>query len=332
MIVDTVYGFLGSGKTTFIRRVLEAWGQQERLVVLVNEFGEVGIDGALLQGLGQEVVELPSGCICCSLQADFKRQLLEIAADLKPERVIIEPTGVASITQVEGILGHEVFADKISRIHKILVVDATTFFELYKANRNFVETQVEHASLVLLNKCDLAAEKQLALIQSALVAIKPELHVIRTQYGAVDWEEYHLTLAALADSQVPAAPPASFRLRREQAVTVHPGPHAERVVHLQTQAIGLGLESLGWELGEAVFRQECLTALFDVLLQQADLGEVVRAKGIFHTDQGWQLLEIASGVFSRQPVRPVPASKFVVIGRHLHREAIEATVHGCLQG
>ena len=331
MIVDTVYGFLGSGKTTFIRRVLEAWGRQERLVVLVNEFGEVGIDGALLEGLGQEVVELPSGCICCSLQADFKRQLLEIAADLKPDRVIIEPTGVASITQVQAILGHEVFADKISRIHNILVVDATTFFELYKANRNFVETQVEHANLALLNKCDLVAEKQLALIQNALAAIKPELYVIRTQYGAVDWEEYHLTLETMVEIPAGRGPANGFRLRRDQAVHIHPGPHVGRAVHLHEHTVGLGLESLGWELGEAVFRQECLAAFFGTLLQMADLGEVVRAKGIFHTDQGWQLLEIASGVFSRQPVRPVPASKLVVIGRHLQSEAIEAGVRDCLQ-
>jgi len=109
MIVDVAFGFLGSGKTTFITQVLKAWGADEKIVVLVNEFGEVGIDGDLLASRGGNVVEMPSGCICCTLQTDFRTQLLDISRSIQPERVIIEPTGVATIGQIEEILASQLF-------------------------------------------------------------------------------------------------------------------------------------------------------------------------------------------------------------------------------
>ncbi|MGD9073513.1 MAG: GTP-binding protein, partial [Desulfobacterales bacterium] len=154
MIVDIVFGFLGAGKTTFITRVLKAWGSKEKTVVLVNEFGEVGIDGELLAAQGGNVVEMPSGCICCTLQADFRSQLLDISRKIGPERVIIEPTGVATIAQVRSIIEAQLFEDTIREINDILISDATGFMGLYKANRHFVESQVENADVVLLNKCD----------------------------------------------------------------------------------------------------------------------------------------------------------------------------------
>ena len=124
MIVDIVYGFLGAGKTTFISRVLKEWGSKEKTVVLVNEFGEVGIDGELLALQGGNVVEMPSGCICCTLQADFRSQLLDICRTIGPERVIIEPTGVATIAQVRSIIEAQLFENTIREINDILIADA----------------------------------------------------------------------------------------------------------------------------------------------------------------------------------------------------------------
>ena len=332
MIIDTVYGFLGSGKTTFIKRVLQNWGQQERIVVLVNEFGEVGIDGTILQGYGPQVVEMASGCICCSLQSDFKRQLLEVAEALSPDRVIIEPTGVASIRQVMAILGLEVLADVVSQTHNILVADATTFFDLYKANRHFMETQIEHADLALLNKCDLASAKQINLVQNALASIKPELYVLKTEYGAVDWDEYHATLQA-AELVKPSPILVPLKLYRQNVATPHQDRdliRLDRHMHLETESIGLGLESCGWDYGAVRFNLHCLTAFFDNLSHADSWGEVVRAKGIFNSGQGWQLLEIASGVFSRQPIRQAETSKLVIIGRRLALQSIAAAAAACL--
>lgn len=195
MIVDIVYGFLGSGKTTFISKVLERWGSEQKTVVLVNEFGDVGIDGELLKNHGGNVLEMPSGCICCTLQADFRSQMLEICNVIRPERVIIEPTGVATIAQIQSIFQAELFEDAIDKIHNVMVADATGFMGLYKANRHFVESQVRNAHLALLNKCDKVDKRKASVTQGAISAINPDIIVLMTEFGAVDWGEYQFALA-----------------------------------------------------------------------------------------------------------------------------------------
>ncbi|UCF92230.1 MAG: GTP-binding protein, partial [Desulfobacterales bacterium] len=215
MIVDIVFGFLGSGKTTFITRVLQEWGSNEKTVVLVNEFGEVGIDGELLTSQGGNVVEMPSGCICCTLQADFRSQILDISRRIQPERIIIEPTGVATISQVRSIVQAQLFENTIREVNDIMITDATGFMGLYKANRHFVESQVKNAHIVLLNKCDRVDKRNAMVIRSAISAINPEITVLMTEYGAVDWAEYHLALSA--------APRSSKDVEEEEEFETHHG-------------------------------------------------------------------------------------------------------------
>jgi G3E family GTPase len=173
MIVDIVFGFLGAGKTTFIARVLQDWEYKDKTVVLVNEFGDVGIDGELLAEQGGNVVEMPSGCICCTLQADFRAQMLDLMENVQPDRVIIEPTGVATISQVRSIVQAQMFEKVVRQINDILIADAAGFMELYKANRHFVESQVEHAHVVILNKCDKVDKKRAMVTRSAISALNP---------------------------------------------------------------------------------------------------------------------------------------------------------------
>jgi len=179
MIVDIIFGFLGSGKTTFITRILNEWGQKEKIVVLVNEFGEVGVDGELLKDRGGNVVEMPSGCICCTLQADFKKQLKEIIEDIHPQRIIVEPTGVATIGQIRSIVEAQAFEKVIRIIHNVLVVDAAGFMGLYKANRHFVESQVKSAHVVLLNKIDRVDKMMSMVTRDSISSINPETTVRR---------------------------------------------------------------------------------------------------------------------------------------------------------
>ncbi len=207
MIVDVIYGFLGSGKTTFISRILQEWGSKEKIVVLVNEFGDVGIDGTLLQGQNSKIIEMPSGCICCTLQSDFKTQMLDILATIHPERLIIEPTGVATIGQIRAIIELQIFEDVIDTINNILIADATGFMALYQANRYFVESQIVNARLVLLNKCDKVEQRRALLIRDAITAINPDATVLLTEYGGVDWAQYQLAM-----STPPSSPPGSFCL------------------------------------------------------------------------------------------------------------------------
>lgn len=330
MIVDIVFGFLGSGKTTFITRVLNEWGSSEKTVVLVNEFGEVGIDGDLLAAQGGDVVEMPSGCICCTLQADFKVQLLDIIRNFEPQRIIIEPTGVATVSQIRWIVDAQVF-EKIFRIvNNILIADATGFMGLYKANRHFVESQVQNAAIVLLNKCDKVDKRKATVIRSAIAAINPEISVLMTEFGAVDPAEYQLALAA--------APRSSKELWQDDNDQVADTAHQvaseadlDRKLHLHAEENGLGYETHGCVMEDVAFDKQALETFFlDLNASEASMGDVVRAKGIFSIGDRGILMELASGEFSSQPMGPLKQSKVSIIGRKLNRKMIDAAIKRCL--
>jgi len=337
MIVDIIFGFLGSGKTTFIIKALEKWGAEEKIVVLVNEFGEVGIDGDLLTGQGGDVVEMPSGCICCTLQADFRAQMLEISQTIKPDRVIVEPTGVATIAQVRSIVEAQLFEHVIEKINNVLIADATGFMDLYKANRHFVESQVRNAQLALLNKCDRVDKRKAMVTQGALSAINPEMTVLMTEFGAVDWAEYQFALSTAPSSgrRVGEKDTTHMGGEGEGRPVHHHEEHSHEGgglhVHFNEAEDELGYESFGCVYHEESFDQWALEALFERLkASNSGMGEIVRAKGIFRVADGWMLMELASGEFSSQPLRPSTGTKISIIGKGLDRELIGAAVKGCI--
>ena len=326
MIVDIVYGFLGSGKTTFITRILREWGERERIVVLVNEFGEVGIDGDLLRGRGADVVEMPSGCICCSLRADFRGQILELSRTLRPDRVIIEPSGVATVSQIRSIVEAQVFEDTIHEVHDILVVDVTGFMDLYRASRHFVESQVRNAQLVLLNKCDRVDRTRARLIRDAIASIHPEVVVLTTEFGNVEWAEYRAALS-VAPSPRDARPPSGREGAGEEDLSA-PG---DTGLPLDPESQGMGLESVGYVFEGLSFDPEALRALYaDLARPGSGLGRVVRAKGIFRTGERSVLMELASGEVSVQPLAPALRSRVSIIGRDLNREGIAHVLDRCV--
>lgn len=324
MIVDIVYGFLGSGKTTFITRVLEEWGGEEKIVVLVNEFGDVGVDGTLLKDRGGNVVEMPSGCICCTLQSDFRTQLLDIMQSIQPQRVIIEPTGVATIAQIRSIIEAQLFEKAISRIHYVLISDATGFMGLYKANPHFVESQVKNARIVLLNKCDRVDKRRAMLTRDAISAINPDATVITTEFGAVDWSQYQLALST---------PTGIKNLQTERTfVSDHRQDGSigdESTIHLHDEEDALGYESFGLVYSDLTFDEKDLSNFFEKL-NASEMGEVVRAKGIFRIGSKSILMELASGELSSQPVRPAEQSKVSIIGRKLNRKEIGGALERCV--
>lgn len=312
MIVDIVFGFLGAGKTTFIINALEELGSDEKTVVLVNEFGEVGIDGDLLSSQGGNVVEMPSGCICCTLQTDFRAQILDISRTLKPHRVIIEPTGVATISQINSIVGAELFEKTIEKIHNIMIADAAGFMELYKANRHFVESQVENAHLVLLNKCDRVKKRKAQVIRSAISAINPEITILMTEYGAVDWAEYRLALSTVVSED-----------RHHH--------HETEDHHHHEEEDELGYKSFGCLFGSQSFDYEALERFFQKLnVSDSRMGSIVRAKGVFQIGDKWLLMELASGEFSSQPLKQSDQSKVTIIGNNLNQEMITDSLNQCV--
>lgn len=345
MVVDVIFGFLGSGKTTFITKVLAAWGADEKIVVLVNEFGDVGIDGQLLSARGGNVVEMPSGCICCTLQSDFRNQLFDIHRSFNPDRVIIEPSGVATIGTIDWILDAQMLEPLIDRIHKVLIVDAAGFKELYKANRRFVESLAEGADLVLLNKCDRVKKLEAQLTQSAISSINPDVMVLMTEFADVNWNEYKHALSddfsaartmhgkmkngilnADAPGRLSYNTPTAHLQMSNHAID-ESGPH---IPHFHDNEAALGYESFGNVYENLNFDPLRLKLLFEKLnTPGSDFGDIVRAKGIFCLGNRWILMELASGDISTQPIRSSQHSKVTIIGKRLKHSLLKKTLKEC---
>jgi G3E family GTPase len=278
---------------------------------------------------------MPSGCICCTLQADFRAQMLEISRTIKPARVIIEPTGVATIAQIRSIIEAQLFEDTIEKINNILIADATGFMNLYKANRHFVESQVENAQLALLNKCDRVDKRKAMVIQGAILAINPEMTVLMTEFGAVDWGEYQFALSTAPRSgQTAWKEKGQITNITESQGQVH-FPHAESSdsqIHLHENEDALGYESFGRVYDDIPFDRGALEDFFQQLnASQSNMGEIVRAKGVFRIGDRYVLMELASGEFSSQPISRSGESKISIIGRELDRERIGAALERCVQ-
>lgn len=160
--IDIISGFLGAGKTTLIKKLLDEAFQGEKIVLIENEFGEIGIDGGFLKDTGVEITEMNSGCICCSLVGDFGTALKKVLADYAPDRIVIEPSGVGKLSDViSAVEGVQKDAPKLHLNSFVTVVDATKAKVYMKNFGEFFNNQVEHASAILLSRTQKMTEAKL---------------------------------------------------------------------------------------------------------------------------------------------------------------------------
>ena len=184
-----ISGFLGSGKTTFIREQLKSTGP--RVAVLVNEFGELGVDGALIRSAGGiDVIELPGGCICCSQKDALEENIQRIAAEFRPELLLIEPSGIAESSELLKVLTAPSLREVIRLDAAITVIDAETFLEFSAPDAfgEFFLDQIVNADLILVNKSDLVEREELAAIGQRVEEIRPGGMVLNTEYCRMEGE------------------------------------------------------------------------------------------------------------------------------------------------
>ncbi|MFI3237890.1 MAG: GTP-binding protein [Lachnospiraceae bacterium] len=158
--IDIISGFLGAGKTTLIKKFIGEAFQGEKLVLIENEFGEIGVDGGFLKDAGIEIKEMNSGCICCSLVGDFAASLKEVIDTYTPERIIIEPSGVGKLSDVEKAVLDVESEVEICMNNKIVVVNASKCAMYIKNFGEFFINQVQHADAIVLSRtADLDTDK-----------------------------------------------------------------------------------------------------------------------------------------------------------------------------
>lgn len=158
--VDIISGFLGAGKTTFIKQLIEQVFTGEKLVLIENEFGEIGIDGGFLKDAGIEITEMNSGCICCTLVGDFSKALQKVLEEYKPDRVLIEPSGVGKLSDIVKAIENVKKDAEIEIGGRITVVDGKKAKLYLKNFGEFFEDQVKHASTIVVSRTQMMTNEK----------------------------------------------------------------------------------------------------------------------------------------------------------------------------
>ncbi|MBR7146375.1 MAG: GTP-binding protein, partial [Oscillospiraceae bacterium] len=188
--IDIISGFLGAGKTTLIKKLLKEAYAGEKLVLIENEFGEISIDGGFLQDSGVQISEMSSGCICCSLVGDFSQALLDVDAQFKPDRILIEPSGVGKLSDVIAAVERVTAEAPHLTLNSFVTVADASKCKVYMKNfGEFFNDQVESAHCIILSRTGKLSEEKIAAAVALLKEKNPDATVITTPWDELDGKQ-----------------------------------------------------------------------------------------------------------------------------------------------
>ena len=311
---EIVVGFLGAGKTTFLKRLLAAADPAQKTVVLVNDFGELGIDAGLLEGGAADVVELPNGCICCSLRGDVTTRLRTVIDTMAPDRILIEPSGVADVAALMGVIQTPELKPLVRSTTLWTVIDAAAFLTDYARLQDYFTVQAKLAPAFVLNKTDLVDAAELEAVTQTLLSINPHAEILPARHGAID----PLRMSR-AKPTIVSAPPEHAHDHVLAADEKHAHDHSHHHHHAPQ---ALGFENMSLRL-PAPIPVAVLRDLLDRLVA-GEAGRIERLKGLVQSGEGWLRFDIAGGrasIMIHAP-RAEEAPRVMVIGPVLDRIAI----------
>ena len=197
--IDIVSGFLGAGKTTLIKKLLNEALKDSKVVLIENEFGEIGIDGGFLKDAGIEIKEMNSGCICCSLVGDFGTSLKEVMKTYQPERILIEPSGVGKLSDVMKAVQDVIDEHEVVLNSAVAVVDASKCKMYIKNFGEFFINQIEHAGTIILSRTGNISEDKLKKAVELIREHNTKATIITTPWDALDGKDILATIEGAAD-------------------------------------------------------------------------------------------------------------------------------------
>jgi G3E family GTPase len=325
MRVNLLFGFLGSGKTTLAKHLLAERGMDGKTAVIVNEFGEVGVDGEILRGRNIDVVELNSGCLCCTLRGSLMLAIEELRDKASVERVIVEATGVAQPSELVDSLADSSREGGLDVGPLVTVVDAAKFPKLVSMLGDFYMDQIESADIVIVNKIDLASPEQLREVTREIRELNPEADILFAEQGRVRPEQlFERQASGLVDKaleEAGAAVPGGHGHAQDPGHGhEHAHDHDHEQAHDHDHDPHEGAPAQSFALAGAGNAHRAGVERFFGGLPD----EVWRAKGFLRIDGAPCLVQYSAGQLEITPADGAAREAIVFIGRNLDRADIEA--------
>ncbi|WP_339002384.1 GTP-binding protein [Fusobacterium animalis] len=292
MKILLVSGFLGAGKTTFIKELAKNINLE--FVVLENEYADIGVDKDFLDEKNLNVWEMSEGCICCSMKGDFKSSIKRIYSEINPEYLVVEPTGVGMLSSIiENI--RDINNNDIEILSPITLIDITSFSEYLETFNNFFTDNLKNTGKVILTKLENSNYFEIENIKNEILKINNNLEIITDDYRNFQKEWFGEILNKSIDNKIIDK---NFSLKTH----INLRTFSKENVNLKT------MDELGLLLNRLV---------------NGDFGKIYRAKGIVKIDGYWGKFNLVYKNFEMEPITDAKGTKIVIIGNNLDIENLK---------
>ena len=341
--VDIISGFLGAGKTTLIAKLLKEGLAGEQVVLIENEFGEIGIDGGFLKESGVEIREMNSGCICCSLVGDFGTSLKEVVEKYHPDRIIIEPSGVGKLSDVIKAVKDLHIENEIRLNSASTVADASKVKVYMKNFGEFFNNQIEHAGTIILSRTQNVSEAKLKTDIELIRSLNKDAHIITTPWDDIDGKQIldamenvtNLELEMLAEAAAKVAEEHEHHHHHDGECGCGQDHHDEEHEHHHNHECGCGnhhhdhhhhadevFTSWGRETVKK-YSRENLEKILATLSESGEYGVILRAKGMLPAEDGtWIYFDMVPEETEIREGAPEYTGRLCVIGSKLNEEKL----------
>lgn len=303
--VDIVSGFLGAGKTTLIKKLVTEGYIGENIVVVENEFGKVNIDGKVLKNTGIVVEEITAGCICCSLTEDFINSINKIREMFNPDRIIIEPTGVAKLSEILNICKDKKYEEFIELDNVVTVVDVKRFELSISYSKEFIDNQIRITKSVVLSKI---AGVEAAIIQDIINYVKK----INKTANIVNFQWEKVTAKQIINAM------------KHRYETISRENKLGKIVGGKLYRTNSSHKFDTWEFEtNKSFKRERIESIFQMLKNKSWYGDIIRAKGILQEKEGqWFRFDFVPDDITFEDYTEGSIGSVCIIGPNLNKNNI----------
>ncbi len=322
--IDVISGFLGAGKTTLIKKLLQEGLQNEKVVLIENEFGEIGIDGGFLKEAGIQITEMNSGCICCTLVGDFGKALQEVLDQYAPDRVLIEPSGVGKLSDVmQAVQG---IASKMEGVQiggSVTVADVSKCKMYMKNFGEFYNNQIENAGTIVLSRTQKVSEDKVEECVKLLRERNAKATIITTPWDELSGEQILTAMTEGSTLEQEMLEEAHHHHHHdEEECCCHDHDHEHHHHHHHGHDADEIFTSWGFETARKYTEEEIRHILAE--LDTEKYGVILRAKGYVPSEEGsWLHFDFVPGEAEIRQGSAEVGGRICVIGSQLAEEQLD---------